>query len=137
VRKDIRTGVLDDSLVHRLQRVIRITRRWSLQIKRYAALEKKLGAKAVRVSYEAVCRDPRVALQPVGECLGLDFSTIGECLAAGQPLDPVPHMLRGNIKLRARKDVVLRHDTAYLTEMPRLDRVVFQLVSRLPVWSGR
>jgi hypothetical protein len=133
VRKDIRTGVLDDSLVNRLQRVIRITRRWSWQIKRYADLEKKLGARAVRVSYEAICRDPHTALQPVGDCLGLDFSAIGERLAAGRPLEPVPHMIRGNVKLRASKDVVLRHDTAYLAEMPRLDRAVFQLISRLPV----
>lgn len=133
LRKDIRMGVLDDSPLKRLQRVFRITRRWSWQIRRYAALEKKLGSRAVRVSYEAICRDPRATLQAVGDCLGLDFNAIGERLAAGQPLQPVPHMIRGNAKLRAHRSVVLRHDTAYLTEMPRLERGLFQLVSRLPV----
>jgi hypothetical protein len=133
VRKDDRLGVLDDSGWKRMQRVIQVTRRWSGQIRRYAGLEKKLGAKAVRVSYEALCSNPRVALEPVGACLGLDFQAIGARLGAGQPLEPVPHMIRGNVQLRAHGDVVLRHDTAYLADMPRLYRALFQVASRLPV----
>lgn len=133
VRKDIRTGVLNDAFLSRLQRVFRITRRWSWQIRRYAALEKALGHRAVRVRYEEVCEDPRRALQAIGDCLGLDFGSIGERLAGGAALERLPHMIRGNARLRANPHVVLRHDTAYLTEMPRIEQVMFQLVSRLPV----
>lgn len=135
IRKDLRTGVLGTSGWQRMRRVARVSRRWVWQIKQYARLEKQLGAKAVRVSYEDICSNPRAALRPVGDCLGLDFDAIGERLGGGQPFELVPHMIRGNQKLRAKNNVVLRHDTAYLSEMPRLDRATFQVASRMPVFS--
>lgn len=131
IRKDRQTGVLDGSAWRRFRRVARVSRRWSSQLRQFARLEKRLGDRAVRVSYEDICTNPRAALTPVGACLGLDFAAIGDRLQQGQPLQPVPHMLRGNVKLRARSDIVLRRDAAYLAEMPRVDQAMFQVASRL------
>lgn len=135
IRKDIRIGLLDNSGWRRRRRVVRVSRRWAWQLKQYARLERRLGTRAVRVHYEDLCSNPRAALRPVGECLGLDFDAIGERLARGQPFERVPHMLRGNQNLRAKNNVVLRHDTAYLGEMPRLDRAAFHIASRVPMFG--
>jgi len=135
VRKDLHIGVLGTSRWQRIRRIAVVSRRWVWQIRQYSRMEEQLGAKAVRVSYEAICNNPRAALRPVGECLGLDFDAIGARLGSGQPFERVSHMIRGNRKLRSENNVVLRRDTTYLNEMPRLDRAIFQLASRVPVIS--
>lgn len=135
IRKDLQIGVLGASRWQRLRRVAAVSRRWVWQVRQYSRLEEQLGTKAVRVSYEDICSNPRAALSPVGECLGLDFDAIGERLGSGQPFERVSHMIRGNRKLRSENNVVLRRDNTYLNEMPRLDRATFQLVSRVPVFS--
>jgi hypothetical protein len=63
----------------------------------------------------------------------LNFTSIGERLADGQPFQPIPHLIRGNAVLRTKKDIVLRHDTAYRTAMAPLDRIVFQIASKMPL----
>jgi len=133
-RKDHRIGRLGSSRWQHFRRVITVSRRWSWHIKHFAALERKLGSKSVRIGYEQLCSDPRSALGPVGTCLGLDFTEIGENLGSGQPFKPLAHLIRGNAVLRTKKNVVLRHDTAYLREMPRLDRATFRIASKLPVF---
>jgi hypothetical protein len=135
IRRDYRAGLLDRYGPHHVRKVIRLSRRWSEQIALLTRLESQMGPKAVRIQYEELCKDPRMALKPLGDCLGLDFTAIGEALGNGQPFQPIPHLLRGNIKLRTSKNIVLRQDTAYLTDMRRLDRGIFQLASRLPVFS--
>jgi len=131
IRKDQRIGVLDDSGWQRLRRVARVAGRWASQTRQFAQLEHDLGQRAARIRYEELCRDPHAALAPVGSCLGLDFDAIGRRLGNGEAMQPVPHMLRGNVRLRARGDVVLRRDTTYLSEMPRLDRLTFHVASRM------
>jgi hypothetical protein len=131
IRKDIQAGSLGDSAWQRLRWVAKVSKRWSSQVGHLGRLEKALGAKAVRVSYEALCKDPQASLSRIGSSLGLNFGMIGQRLADGQPMLPMPHMLRGNAKLRARNDVVLRRDVAYLSEMPRIDQATFHLVSKL------
>ena len=133
-RKDYRIGRLGDSRWQHFRRLITVSRRWSWHIKHFGLLERKLGDKSVRVSYEQLCSDPRAALAPVGNCLDLDFDEIGERLGSGQSFQPIAHLIRGNAVLRTKRDVVLRHDTAYLEEMPRLDRVTFSIASKLPVF---
>jgi len=46
-----------------------------------------------------------------------------------------PSYTRGDQKLRAKDDVVQRHDAAYLSEISRLDCAAFHMVSRVPVFS--
>jgi hypothetical protein len=135
IRKDLRIGTLGTSRWQRIRRIAAVSRHWMRQTSTYSRMEKQLGAKAVRVSYETICNNPRAALRPVGECLGLDFDPIGARLGSGQPFERVPHMIRGNRRLRSENNVVLRRDTSYLNEMPRLDRAIFQLASRVPVIS--
>ena len=132
IRKDYKNGRLSDFGWKHLRRVFTVSRRWPRHVRQFAALEGQLGDKAVRVGYEALCHDPLATLRPVGQCLGLDFDAIGEGIGQGQPLQPLPHLIRGNPGLRARKDVVLQHDIAYLSEMSVIDRVLFQVASRLP-----
>lgn len=133
-RKDHRIGRLGASRWQHFRRVITVSRRWSWHIKRFAALERKLGKKSVQISYEGLCSDPETALAPVSECLGIDFSDVGKQLGSGQPFLPMAHLIRGNAVLRTKQNVVLRHDTAYLQEMPRLDRITFNIASKLPVF---
>jgi hypothetical protein len=134
LRKDYRIGRLEKAGWQHLRRVITVSRRWAWHVKQFGRLERELGPRAVRISYEALCSDPRSTLGKVGKCLNLDFDTIGEALADGQPFQPLPHLIRGNAVLRTKKDIVLRHDTAYRTAMPRLDRISFKVASRLPVF---
>ncbi len=131
IRKDYRIGVLKERDWKHFRRVIKVSRRWAWHRRQFARLERKLGSRAVRISYEALCQDPLSTLLPVGQCLGLDFDAIGRSLGAGEPLQRMPHLIRGNAVLRSRSDVVLRHDAGYLTEMSLLDRATFQVASHL------
>jgi len=132
IRKDYRIGRLKSSFLGRISRVFTVSRRWLWHRREFTQLEKKLGAKAVYIQYEELCRDPRAALQPVGDCLGLDFSEIGKSLGDGELFKRVPHLLRGNQVLRSSSDIVLRHDTAYRTAMSWSDRTIFRLATLLP-----
>lgn len=132
IRKDLRIGRLQPGGLERRLRVVSVSRRWSWHRRQFARMEKRLGDKAVRISYEDLCRSPRDTLRPVARCLGLDFDAIGERLGAGEPFEPLPHLLRGNAVLRTKKDVVLRYDASYLDQMPLLDRITVQVASRLP-----
>ena len=134
IRKDYRIGRLKKVGWKHLRRVITVSRRWAWHVKQFGRLERELGSKAVRISYEKLCSDPRPTLDKVGKCLDLDFTAIGERLGAGGAFQPIPHLIRGNAVLRTKTDIVLRHDTAYQTAMPRLDLVTFQIASKLPVF---
>ena len=136
IRRDYRAGLLSRYDLRHMRKVIKLSRRWAEQITKLSRLERQLGAKAVRIQYEDLCKDPRTALKPVGVCLGLDFDAIGEALGNGQPFQQIPHLLRGNIKLRTSANIVLRQDKAYLTDMNRLDRGIFHLISRMPAFSS-
>jgi len=113
VRKDMRIGRLNKGFWQRLKRVMTVSRRWKWHIREFAKLERQLGDKSVRVSYETLCQDPLSALRPVGQMLGLDFDNIGSQLGSGQPFIPLPHLIRGNAVLRTKKDVVLKYDAAF------------------------
>lgn len=134
IRKDYRIGRLDKAGWKHVRRVITVSRRWAWHVKQFGRLERELDTKAVRISYETLCSDPRSALNKVGKCLNLDFTDIGEQLAAGQPFQPIPHLIRGNAVLRTKKDIVLRYDTAYRTAMPPLDLATFRIASKLPIF---
>jgi hypothetical protein len=133
IRKDYKLGVLQQRGWDHLNRVFRISRRWASQNREFSRLVKKLGPRGVEVNYDDLCRDPRTALKAIGSCLNLDFTTIGEQLASGQPFKTVPHLIRGNARLRLESNVILRHSPTNLSEMSRLDRAVFQLATRLPL----
>jgi len=132
IRRDYRAGRLKKYGWRHFRRTMKISRHWSRHIRDFASLEKQLGKRAVRISYEQLCSDPVATLRPVGRSLGLDFDTIGTQLAAGEPMQPMPHLIRGNPVLRLKRDVVLRHDSAFRDKMHLMDRLTFQLMSRLP-----
>jgi hypothetical protein len=137
LRKDHNMGLLDRTGWRHTRRVIRLSRRWARQLHELAALQRQLGARAVRISHEALCADPRATLRTVGACLGLEFDAIGAALGSGQPFRPIPHLIRGNANLRLDNEVVLRSEPAVLTELNALDRAVFRVASRLPVFGGQ
>ena len=132
IRKDYRSARLQKYGWRHFRRTMKISRHWSRHIRDFATLEKQLGARAVRISYEQLCSDPVTALRPVGRCLGLDFDAVGANLAAGKPMQPIPHLIRGNPVLRLKRDVVLRHDRAFHDNMHLPDRLTFQIMSRFP-----
>jgi hypothetical protein len=132
IRKDFRIGRLKSSFLSRIGRVFTVSRHWLWHHREFARLEKGMGGKAVCIQYEELCRDPLAALQPVGECLGLNFAEIGRSLGEGQPLKRVAHLIRGNEALRSGSNIVLRHDTAYQTAMSWTDRTIFRLAALLP-----
>ncbi|UCC56914.1 MAG: sulfotransferase [Gammaproteobacteria bacterium] len=135
LRKDYNMGLLQKTGWRHTRRVIKLSRRWLRQHHALAALEKQLGPKAVRISHEDLCINPRATLQPVGECLGLDFDSIGAALGAGEPFGPVPHLIRGNANLRLGKEVVLKYEPSNLARMSGLDQAIFGLASKLPVFG--
>jgi len=132
IRKDYRAGRLRKYGWRHFRRTMKISRHWSRHIRDFEGLERRLGKRAVRISYEELCSDPVATLRPVGRCLGLDFDAVGTHLAAGKPLEPMPHLIRGNPVLRLKRDVVLRHDRAFRDNMHLPDRLTFQIMSRFP-----
>lgn len=133
LRKDYNMGLLEKAGWRHTRRVIKLSRRWLRHHHALAALERQLGPKAVRISHEDLCSNPRATLQPVGECLGLDFDAIGAALGSGEPFRPVPHLIRGNANLRLGNEVVLKYEPTVLTRMSGLDQAIFQIASKLPV----
>ncbi|MDH3901112.1 MAG: sulfotransferase [Gammaproteobacteria bacterium] len=133
LRKDYNMMLLKKAGWRHTRRVVKLSRRWLRQHHALAALEQQLGPKAVRISHEDLCINPRTTLQPVGACLGLDFDSIGAALGAGEPFRPVPHLIRGNANLRLGKEVVLKYEPTLLTRMSGLDQAIFRLASKLPV----
>jgi len=130
LRRDYRVGRLKSFGWRHVKRVIGVSRHWRKHVEQFAQLERQLGPKAVRVSYEALCADPASALRPVGECLGLDFDAVGTQLGESRQMQRAPHLLRGNPLLRRSDEIVLRYDDRFRREMSRLDRAVFALASR-------
>ena len=65
--------------------------------------------------------------------LGLDFDVIDAVLGAGEPFKPVPHLIRGNANLRLKKELALKYEPVFLTEMSGLDQTIFRSASKLPV----
>ena len=134
LRKDYKLGVLQQQRGwEHIKRVFTVSRRWAGQNREFSRLVEKLGPKGVEISYEDMCRDPRTALKTIGACLNLDFTAIGEQLASGQPFKKPPHLIRGNARLRQERTIILRYSPGYLSEMSLLDRVVFQLATKLPL----
>jgi hypothetical protein len=134
ISSDYRAGRLERYSPDHIRRVVKLTRRWSRQIALLTRLERRLGPRAVRIRYEDLCKSPRAALKPVGACLGLDFDAIADALAKGEAFKPIPHMLRGNRRLRTSKQILLQQDKVYRTEMSWPDRAIAGLVSRVPVF---
>jgi len=132
IRRDYRRGHLQCYSWRHFRRAFKVSRHWSRHIREFAVLEKRLGKRALRVGYEQLCHDPATALRPVGELLGLDFEAIGDEIGHAGNLHVLPHLIRGNPRLRLKQDIKLREDIAFRTALSLLDRMTFQLASRLP-----
>jgi hypothetical protein len=115
----------------RLARTAKVTKRWQRQDNRLSALVSRMGGKGLRISYDALCEDPRTNLSRIGRFLDLDLDAIAERTAAGQPLSRVPHLLRGGNKFAKQASIVLRHDDRFRRELTSLELCVFRVVSAL------
>jgi len=137
IREDYRSGRLTRLGWRHFRRVIRVSRHWARHVHQFTKLEKRLGERAVRVNYDHLCRHPAAALRPVGQCLGIDFDAIGDRLGRSEPLHTIPHLIRGNPRLRQKKDVVLRYDSSYRTELSLLDSMLLQVVAHTPMFRDK
>jgi hypothetical protein len=85
-----------------------------------------LGERGLEVDYDQLCLDPHKWLGRIGGFLGLDFSATAARMVAGEALPRVPHLMRGNGKLRTADAIVVRRDAAFKTELSPLDRWLYE-----------
>jgi hypothetical protein len=83
--------------------------------------------RATAIRYETLCSDPEAALAAVGRVSGLDFTHVR--VAAGKPLDPMAHMIRGNPRLKAKETVHLAADHGFRSELTFGDRLAYAAAS--------
>lgn len=135
IRLDYQLGHLSRFGLDHMRRTARTALRWRRFVKRLSSIEDRMGADALRVSYEQLCFEPQSALQAVGRFLDIDYSAVAKRLADGGSLDFPPHLIRGNGSLRTNREIRLRHDDRYKREMHRLDRLCSRLLAPNPAFS--
>jgi Sulfotransferase family len=67
-----------------------------------------LPKRSIRLRYESFVRNPKGALDEIGDLMGLDMTELAEAVSAGEPLR-VGHDIGGN-RMRMSKDVRVRPD---------------------------
>jgi hypothetical protein len=114
------------SRVRRLRRAFRHVIRWRTYDRVTSQMRLKMGEqRAIAVQYETLCSQPDVVLGAVGRLTGLDFTGVGDDAAAGKPLKPMSHMIRGNPRLKAKTAVCLAADEGFKSELTFGDRVAY------------
>ncbi len=135
LRKDYQIGRVKESGPIRLFRVAKVARHWKRQRRRFLQAERSLDGRALRVDYQQLCQEPHGILEQVGSFMDVDFSEVCDDLLLGEPLGQPFHFIRGNIKLRSKhqeqKQIRLRYDDSYLTEMPPIERLLSRVCGRL------
>jgi hypothetical protein len=100
--------------------------RWRTYDRVTSQMRLKMGEqRAIAVQYETLCSQPDVVLGAVGRLTGLDFTGVGDDAAAGKPLKPMSHMIRGNPRLKAKTAVCLAADEGFKSELTFGDRVAY------------
>ena len=110
----------------RVTKIVKLGRRHEAFLRHMAAIMDRLGPRGLVVDYDQLCLDPQQGLGRIGDFLGLDYSDTAARMAAGEALPRVPHLLRGNGKLRTAEAIVVRRDAAFQTELSVIDRWLYQ-----------
>lgn len=126
------------SPARQLARAWRHVTRWRTYNRAIVNLRRRLGEhRAIALDYEALCARPASALAAVGRLTDLDFSDVGIRLAAGEPLNVMPHMIRGNPGLKAKTVVHLTRDDGFTSELTFTERLVYLAATGLAPVLGR
>jgi hypothetical protein len=110
----------------RVTKVVKLGRRHQAFLAKMASHMETVGERGIEVDYDQLCLDPQRWLHRIGSFLGLDYHTTAERMMAGQPLERVPHLLRGNGKLRTASSIVVQRDEGFQTELSMVDRCLYQ-----------
>jgi hypothetical protein len=125
-------GALPPGPAPRLRRAFRHVIRWRAYDRAVDRLRRDLGERrAIAVHYETLCTRPDSALAAIDRLTGLDFTDIGVRLAAGEPLNLMPHMIRGNPRLKAKEVVHLSRDDGFTSELAFSERLAYVAASGL------
>jgi hypothetical protein len=112
--------------------------RWRRYNHALVRLRRRLGEhRAISLDYETVCARPASALAAVGRLTDLDFTDVGARLAAGVALNVMPHMIRGNPGLKAKRVVHLSRDDGFTKELTSSERLAYLAASGLAPLLGR
>ncbi len=110
----------------RVTKVVKLGRRHQAFLAKMASHMETVGERGIEVDYDQLCVDPRTWLSRIGSFLDLDYSATADRMIAGQPLNRVPHLLRGNGKLRTASSIVVERDAEFQTELSMIDRCLYQ-----------
>ena len=109
----------------RFRRAFRHVARWRAYERAADKLRRDMGEeRAIAIRYEMLCSEPMAALAAIGRLTGMDFTAIGNSLP-GKPLKPMPHMIRGNPRLKAKETVDLAADEGFRRELTLSDRFAY------------
>ncbi len=116
----------------RLRRAFRHVIRWRTYERAVEKARRDMGARrAIAINYEALCGQTEVVLADIGRLTGLDFNGVGDGVATGKPLKTMPHMIRGNPRLKAKATVRLAADDGFRSELTLGDRFAYIVASGL------
>ncbi len=110
----------------RVTKVVKLGRRHEAYLQQMARIMDTLGDRGLEVDYDQLCLDPQTWLGRIGNFLDLDFSDTAGRMVAGEALPRVPHLMRGNGRLRTAESIVVRRDAAFHTELSALDRWLYR-----------
>lgn len=123
-------GIISAYRPRRVQKIVKVGRRHQQFLGRMASVRNRLGGECLEVDYDALCSDPGTWLARIGGFLGLDLDSVAGGLKASEPLAPVPHLLRGNGRLRRLESVVVRRDAAFERELSPVDNWLYEAGAR-------
>jgi hypothetical protein len=118
-------GIIDPYGPSRVQKVFKIGRRDQQFLHRMDMIRKRAGGRWLEVDYDRLCLDPEAGLAELGRFLGFDLGAVAARMAAGLPLERVPHLIRGNGRLRGTDTIVVRRDAEFVTELSPVDRWLY------------
>ena len=81
----------------------------------------------LRMRYEDFVADPVGSMNRIGDMTGLDLTSIGRRLEAGDPIYPA-HQIAGN-RLRMNRSIRLAQEETWRSKMPAETRTVFNGMS--------
>lgn len=130
-------GIIDPYRSSRVQKIFKVGRRHQQFLDRMERIRKRAGERWLEVDYDRLCLDPEAGLARLGTLLGLDYSAVAARIAAGLPLERVPHLIRGNGRLRQADTIVVKRDAEFVTELSLLDRWLYAAGAGVAQIAGR
>lgn len=119
-------GIIDAYRPSRVTKIFKLGQRHEAYLRQMAVLMEGLGERGLEVDYDQLCLDPQLWLGRIGAFLGLDLGDVAARMEAGEALPRVPHLMRGNGRLRTAEAIVVRRDAAFQTELSVVDRWLYQ-----------